>query len=108
MMVTAYNAGDVNQTDDDPCKSATGDDICELLEQGINVCAINSLPFYSILEVDKMGECVVLDRTNSRYKNRVDWAMKLSEKDRAIKFGKQKLEIKVKYNPNDKKYGENI
>lgn len=101
MTITAYNAGDPQQTDDRPCESATGDDICELLRQGINTCALNSVPLRSIIKVKGLGECIVLDRTSSKYKNRVDWAMKLEEKDRAIKFGRQNLEVSIIYQPND-------
>jgi len=91
--VSAYNAGDENQCDEDPCISASGDNVCELLEQGINVCAFNGVPFYTILKVDSLGECVVLDRTSTKYAGRVDWAMKKDEKAKAIKFGIKKLNI---------------
>jgi len=91
--VSAYNAGDENQCDEDPCISASGDNVCQLLEQGINVCALNGVPFYTILKVDSLGECVVLDRTSSKYAGRVDWAMKKNENVKALKFGVKKLNI---------------
>lgn len=93
--VTAYNAGDPNQTDSSPCISASGDDICKLLDQGIKVCAANFVPLRTKLYIDKIGECVVLDRMNKRFTNRVDIAMKKDEKKRAIKFGKQNLKVLI-------------
>lgn len=89
--VTAYNAGDVNQTDGDPCIGASGKDICKMLEDGKIVLAANFVPFGAKLKIENFGIGEVWDRTNSRYKNRVDIAMKLDEKQRAINFGKQKL-----------------
>ncbi|RKZ11041.1 hypothetical protein DRQ25_00850 [Candidatus Fermentibacteria bacterium] len=91
--VTAYNVGDVAQTDDTPCIGAWGDDLCEMLDWGIKVCASNSFAKGTHLNIKHYGECIVLDRMNSRYTNRIDIAMKLTEKERAIKFGLQKLEV---------------
>ncbi len=91
--ITAYNVGIVWQTDDSPCIGASGDNICQLLDQGVKVCATNFVPLYSELEIENYGRCVVLDRMNSRYKNRVDIAMKSNEVVRAIKFGKQNLKV---------------
>lgn len=104
MPVSAYNAGDPAQCNGDPCISATGDNICLLLEQGINVCALNDIPFYTILEVEEMGECVVLDRTSTKFSGRVDWAMKKDEYDRAVKFGVKNLIIKI----SNKTYGQDL
>lgn len=93
--VTAYNAGDPNQTDDTPCIGAYGDDICAMLERGEQVCASNAYPKGTRLYIQNFGECVVLDRMNARYQNRIDIAMKLSEKTRAINFGTQNLGVAV-------------
>ena len=40
-VVTAYNAGDPAQTDDSPCISASGEDLCAALELGQKRCAAN-------------------------------------------------------------------
>ena len=84
--VTAYNSVPW-QTDDSPCVSADGTNICEL---DYNVCATNAFPLGTKLYVDKLGECVVHDRMNKRYKERVDWYMKM-DVERARAFGLQKL-----------------
>lgn len=93
--VSAYNAGDPYQTDSSPCISASGDNICDLLEDGILVCAANFVPINSYLRIDNYGICKVLDRMNSRYPNGVDVAMKVTEKERAKQFGRQNLLVEV-------------
>ena len=90
-VVTAYNTGDVNQCDDTPCISANNENICEALDKGLSRCAANFVPLGTTLYIDKVGFCLVTDRTNRRYKNRVDIAMKKHEKAKALKFGRQKL-----------------
>lgn len=102
--ITAYNAGDENQCDNDPCISASGDNICKLLDMGVNVCAFNDVPFYTIIKVDSLGECVVLDRISSKYSDRLDWAMKKDEITKANNFGLKKLKIII----TKKSYGKNF
>jgi 3D (Asp-Asp-Asp) domain-containing protein len=94
--VTAYNAGDPSQTDSSPCISANGENICTALALGYKRCAANFVPFGTVLEIENYGECLVVDRMNSRYQNRVDIAMMADEKARAIKFGKQNLLVTIK------------
>ena len=94
-VVTAYNAGDPNQTDDSPCISANGENLCKALARGQKRCAANFVPLGSHLYVDKIGVCLVTDRTNSRYHNRVDIAMQKNDYRKAIQFGRQKLHVKI-------------
>ncbi len=91
--VTAYNVGDPRQTHSKPCIGASGDNLCNLVKKGVNVCAANFVPLGSKLYVDTVGECTVLDRMNVRFGNRVDVAMGKSEYGRAVKFGVQKLNV---------------
>ena len=91
--VTAYNVGDPKQTHSRPCIGASGDNLCDLVKRGVNVCAANFVPLGSKLYVEKFGQCVVLDKMNARFGNRVDLAMKKSEYGRAKKFGVQKLNV---------------
>lgn len=98
--VTAYNAGDPAQTDASPCIAANGEDICLALEKGYNRCAANFVPLGTELQIlsPKTGwefQCLVVDRMNSKHPNRVDIAMKVTEKDRAIKFGMQNLVVRI-------------
>ena len=94
-VVTAYNAGDPKQTDDSPCISANGENICHALAKGEKRCAANFVPLGSSLYVDKIGVCLVTDRTNKRYRNRVDIAMQKNEYQKARRFGRQKLKVKI-------------
>ena len=94
-IVTAYNAGDPRQTDDTPCISANGENLCDALAKGEKRCAANFVPLGSQLYVDKVGMCLVTDRTNKRYRNRVDIAMQKDEYHKALQFGRQKLHVKI-------------
>ena len=94
-VVTAYNAGDPGQTDDTPCISANGENICKALAKGKKRCAANFVPLGSHLHVEKIGVCRVTDRTNKRYRNRVDIAMQRDEYHEARRFGRQKLTVKI-------------
>jgi 3D (Asp-Asp-Asp) domain-containing protein len=94
-VVTAYNAGDPRQTDDTPCISASGENICKALAKGKKRCAANFVPLGSRLYVEKIGVCLVTDRTNKRYRNRVDIAMQKDEYHKARRFGRQKLTVKI-------------
>ena len=94
-VVTAYNVGDPGQTDDTPCISANGENICSALANGEMRCAANFVPLGSRLHVDKIGVCLVTDRMNKRYRNRVDIAMQKDEYRKACRFGRQKLHVKI-------------
>ncbi|MGD9136685.1 MAG: hypothetical protein PVH42_07980 [Desulfobacterales bacterium] len=101
-VVTAYNVGDPRQTDDTPCISANGENICRALAKGEMRCAANFVPLGSHLYVDKIGVCLVTDRMNRRYRNRVDIAMQKNEYRKARRFGKQKLHVKILDSKNTK------
>ena len=94
-VVTAYNVGDPKQNYGDPCISANGENICRALDVGERRCAANFVPFGTELHIEDYGTFVVTDRTNSRYRNRVDIAMKLNEYKKARRFGKRKLNVKI-------------
>jgi 3D (Asp-Asp-Asp) domain-containing protein len=84
-IVTAYSSRP-EETDDTPFITASG----QRVRYGI--CATNEFPFGTIL---KLGDiiCEVQDRTNKRYKYRIDIWMPTTEK--ALEFGKKILPIKV-------------
>jgi 3D (Asp-Asp-Asp) domain-containing protein len=93
--VTAYNVGVREQTSDTPCIGAGGHDLCRLTER-IKVCAANFVPLGTILEIEKVGECVVLDRMHRRFPHRVDIAMRDHETREAREFGLQRRVVQVK------------
>ena len=98
--ISAYNVGDPYQTDDSPCIGAYSKvNLCEEVKNGVGVCAGNFVPLGTELLIEAENgwsfHCIVWDRMNSRYKNRVDIAMSLEEKERALKFGIQNLTVKI-------------
>lgn len=93
--VTAYNVGVVAQTDNTPCIGASGDDLCELVAQGIKVCAANFVPLGTHLEIEGFGTCKVLDRMNVRYTSRVDIAMGANEIAQAKEFGLKRKKVAI-------------
>jgi len=93
--VTAYNVGDPNQNYGDPCQSANGENICAALDSGSKRCAANFVPFGTILRIAHYGVCIVTDRMNKRYSDRVDIAMKKEEKQKALRFGLRRLQVTV-------------
>ncbi len=70
--ITAYNVGDINQTDSTPCTSANGENICLAVGLGYKRCAANFVNLGTRLYIEKFGECLVTDRMNPRFENRVD------------------------------------
>ncbi|BBO72387.1 hypothetical protein DSCA_63170 [Desulfosarcina alkanivorans] len=94
-VVTAYNVGDPRQTDDTPCISANGEDICKALSMGKKRCAANFVPLGTRLHVETVGVCLVTDRTHRRYRERVDIAMHKHEYQKARHFGRQRLMVEV-------------
>ena len=93
--LTMYNVGDVAQTDDTPCIGASGDDLCKMIAQGINVCAFNKLPLRTKVFIKGQGECIVLDRTAKRYSDRIDWALPKDQKQKALNWGIRNIEYSI-------------
>ena len=93
--VTAYNVGVRRQTSDDPCIGSTGKNLCRLVAQGRRICAANFVDPETILNIEGIGECVVLDRMNRRFAHRVDIAMRKDEVFRALEFGIQRRQVEV-------------
>ena len=91
--ITAYNS-EVGQTDDSPCITANGFDVCE---NGVeDTIAANFLPFGAKIKIPELfGDrvFVVRDRMNRRFSNRVDvWMI---EKQDAKQFGVKYAKIQV-------------
>ena len=97
--VTAYNVGDVYQTDSTPCTGAYSKvNLCEEVAKGTRICAANFVPLETKLRIsigDESFECIVWDRMHSRFQSRVDIAMSASEKIQARQFGLQKLKVQI-------------
>ncbi len=94
--ITAYTLGRVEENDDSPCIGAYGDDLCEVNRTGIKTCASNFIEYMTEIKIsygDKDIYCVVMDRMNSRFKDRVDIAF--TEYEEAIRFGKRSLMVSI-------------
>jgi 3D (Asp-Asp-Asp) domain-containing protein len=97
--VTAYNVGVKEQTNDEPCIGATGQNLCRFVTRGLKICAANFVNPDTILKIEEYGECIVLDRMNRRFAHRVDIAMRKNEVHRALEFGIQWRHVAVKSEP---------
>jgi len=77
---TAYTLS-VDETDKSPCIGAGNNNLCELKpeleKQGISICASRDLPLDTLIYIDGIGECIIKDRMNIRYKgtNQIDILM---------------------------------
>jgi len=95
--VTAYNVGVREQTSENACIGASGQDLCRLVREGRNVCAANFVALGTVLRIEKYGECVVLDRLHRRFPHRVDIAMNEEAVEDARAFGLKRRVVGVKY-----------
>ena len=86
--VTMYTSRP-EETDETPCISADGTNICEV---DYNVCATNAFPIGTRLYVDKLGECIVKDVMSRKYSQRIDWYAG-TDVERALAFGIQRLKV---------------
>lgn len=87
-IITAYTIGNPDETDNTPCIGAYNDNLCELA-QTIRICASNEFEKGTILHIDGLFDCVVMDKMNSRFLKRID--IGFTDRSEAIKFGKQDL-----------------
>ena len=94
---TAYSS-DVNQTDNSPCITATGYDVCEnyALYGAANTIASNFLPVHTVVKIPELyGDelFVVRDRMNDRFYNRVDvW---MPTRGQAVRYGVKYIKLEV-------------
>jgi hypothetical protein len=72
--VTMYTSTP-SQTDSSPCLASRNFDICRAWQEGISVCASNDFPIDTVIFIGGKihGSCVIKDRMNKRFKNRIDW-----------------------------------
>ena len=88
--ITAYNTLSY-QTDNEPCISASGMNICET--EGLICACPREFEFGTNFLIDgKVYNCQ--DRLHSKYDNRIDLLMDTIEE--AKEFGKQELEVYIK------------
>ncbi|MBI5254740.1 3D domain-containing protein [Candidatus Falkowbacteria bacterium] len=93
VVTTAYSS-EPAQTDDTPCITANGYDVCAANEE--NVVAANFLQFGTKVRIPSLyGSKIfyVYDRMNPRYNSRIDLWKK--DKQTAITFGVKFVEIEI-------------
>lgn len=88
---TAYNSVE-EQTDDSPCIGSAGN-ICEAARYQ-RVCATRLYKLGTVLWIEGVGPCVILDRTSKKYANRIDIFMG-RDIEAAKQFGIKELKYKV-------------
>ena len=102
--VTMYTSTP-EQTDSSPCIGANGQDVCKLWKNGQNICATNAYSNGTEINIEKLGSCLVTDKMNKRFTNRIDWyggydddclngvhkGDNCENYNRAVKFGIQNL-----------------
>lgn len=74
MSITAYNS-DSAQTDNSPCITASGMDICKRGAEDIVATNYMHLPFGTIVKIPELfgeKEFIIHDRMNARYSDRLD------------------------------------
>lgn len=89
---SAYNSVP-EQTDDTPCISADGSNICELLAAGECIIAGNFADLGSQHYIDGIGLCTLHDRMSSRYQENIDIFFGY-DIQAAKNFGRQNLLVK--------------
>lgn len=95
---TGYSLS-VDETDESPCIGAWNNNLCELRpilkKEGRTICASRDLPLDTVIYIDGIGECIIKDRMNKRYKgtNRVD--ILFDSKQEAINFGVKQLKYVI-------------
>lgn len=90
--MSAYTSR-VEETDNSPCISADGTNICEY--DGC-VVASNDYEFGTKIVVDGFGECEVKDRMNSRYNGtgNMDIYFKM-DLEGALEFGRRQVRVEI-------------
>ena len=91
--ISMYNAVP-GQTDDTPCITANGDNICDP-DKGLTA-AMNGVPFGTKIQIPALGNAVytVNDRMNRRYDSGY-MDIHVETRAEALRFGRQNLEIVI-------------
>ncbi len=97
VIVSAYNS-EPGQTDDSPCITASGYNVCDANTE--NIVAANFLPLHTKVKISGFnGIFSVEDRMNTRYSGQKDghnfmdiW---MKDKRKALEFGRQRRSIEI-------------
>jgi 3D (Asp-Asp-Asp) domain-containing protein len=89
---TAYTLSE-DETDKTPCIGAGNHNLCELQKRKKRICASRTIPLHTIIKINGVGNCEIMDRISVKYSNRIDILVRT--KKEAFAFGKQELEYRI-------------
>ncbi|MHA1302238.1 MAG: 3D domain-containing protein [Candidatus Heimdallarchaeaceae archaeon] len=98
--VTAYTANDPTYPQGTNNIVAAGFDVNKPYMSKLPIAASNCIPLYSVVEIEGMGAFIILDR-GLGYKTEDGWEdenwidILFKDKEKAFKFGKQRLKVRV-------------
>lgn len=94
-VITAYTSSP-EETDGNPCMSASGNDICNIGFNNIVACP-SRYEFWTMIELPDGSQFVCLDRVSLKYPDRFDIYMGqgLEAKQEAFEWGIKKMSIKI-------------
>lgn len=95
---SAYTLSE-DETDGDPCIGARNLNLCKLETilkgEGLYICASRDLPLDTLIYIEGIGDCVVLDRMNIRYKGTGNIDILMDNKINADIFGRKQLRYNI-------------
>lgn len=91
---SAYSLSE-DETDGDPCTGSRSLNLCKLKpileERGLKICASRDLPLDTMINIEGIGQCIILDRMNIRYLGTGNIDILMDSKEDAINFGRKEL-----------------
>lgn len=91
---SAYTLSE-SETDQDYCIGSRNLNLCKLKpileERGLKICASRDLPLDTMISIEGVGECIILDRMNIRYKGTGNIDILIDSKEEANSFGRKQL-----------------
>lgn len=91
---SAYTLSE-SETDQDYCIGSRNLNLCKLKpileERGLKICASRDLPLDTMISIEGIGECIILDRMSIRYKGTGNIDILMDSKEEAFIFGRKKL-----------------
>lgn len=95
---SAYTLSE-DETDGDPCTGSRSLNLCKLKpileERGLKICASRDLPLDTMIDIEGIGQCIILDRMNIRYLGTGNIDILMDSKENAINFGRKELNYNI-------------
>jgi len=85
-----------DETDENPCIGSRNLNLCVLKSLlKTKICASRDLPLDTLIDIEGIGQCVVLDHMNIRYKGTGNIDILMDTKDEANNFGRKPLKYNI-------------